>query len=398
MKRAGDFTRETELLVLCSRKTMDGAVKKRIVDLVAEPVDWDCVLRMSVKHKTYPLVHATLETVCPDSVPVDVMTRLGSWCVRNGARNMVLCKSLSMVLDLLANNDIQALPFKGPVLAESVYGDTSLRVYSDLDLLVSKKDAFKARNLLVATGFIPDLHLDEFQVVTYLNKENFFRLTGPDGMTVIDLHWEMSGRYSLIPMYLEDLEKHIIVQDMLGRNVKTLSGEVLLVYLSLHSASHGWDSLESAACMAEVLCSSNLYNGEVMMALARRYHAVRALLVALQVSKKLYHVRLPEVICNAMEKDKQAIRLADGIIAKLLDSNDASQKKTWSWRFSMTHLILRDNLADAMLYALRLIFLPTVKEWMMFPLSPSFTPLYYGLRPLRLVFEALRDVMRRISR
>ena len=398
MKRTGDFTRETELLVLCSRKTIDHAMKKRIVDLVAEPVDWERILLMSVKHKTYPLVQAALKTVCPDSVPVDVMTRLGSWCVRNGARNMVLCKSLSMVLDLLANNDIQALPFKGPVLAESVYGDTSLRVYSDLDLLVSKKDAFKARNILVATGFIPDLDLDETQVVTYLNKENFFRLTGPDGMTVIDLHWEMSGRYSLIPMYLEDLEKHIVVQDILGRNVKILNPPALLVYLSLHNASHGWDSLEAAACMAEVICSSNLYDGETMMTMARRYHAVRALFVALQVSKKLYHVRLPAEICKAMEKEKHVVRLADGIIAKLLDFTDASQKETWSWRFSMTHLILRDSLADAMLYALRLIFLPTVKEWMMFSLSPSFTPLYYGLRPFRLVSEALRDVVRRIFR
>ncbi|MFA6009786.1 MAG: nucleotidyltransferase family protein [Desulfobacteraceae bacterium] len=398
MKRTRDFTRETELLVLCSRKTIDHAVKKRIVDLVAEPVDWECILRMSVKHKTYPLVHATLEAVCPDSVPVDVMARLGSWCVRNAARNMVLCRALSMVLDLLTNNGIQALPFKGPVLAESVYGDTSLRVYSDLDLLVSKKDAFKARNLLVEVGFIPDLHLDEFQVVTYLNKENFFRLTGSDGMTVIDLHWEMSGRYSLIPMYLEDFEKHIVVQDILGRNVKTLSPPALLVYLSLHNASHGWDSLEAAACMAEVICSSNLYDGEAMMAMARRYHAVRALLAALHVSKELYHVRLPAEICKAMGKDKQVVRFADGIIAKLLDFGDASQRKTWSWRFSMTHLIIRDNLTDAILYVCRLIFLPTVKEWMLFPLSPPFTPLYYGLRPLRLVFEALRDVVRRIPR
>lgn len=398
MKRTGDFTRETELLVLCSRKTIDHAVKKRIENLVDKPVNWECVLQMSVKHKTYPLVHATLEAVCPDSVPVDVMTRLGSWCVRNGARNMVLCRALEMVLDLLTNNGIQALPFKGPVLAESVYGDASLRVYSDLDLLVSKKDAFKARNHLVAAGFIPDLHLDESQVVAFLNKENFFRLSGPDGMTVIDLHWEMSGRYSLIPMYLEDLEKHIIVQNILGRNVKILNPSALLVYLSLHGASHGWDSLEAAACMAEVICSSNLLDGEAMMSMARRYHAVRALFTALQASKKLYHVRLPAEICKAMEKDKHVVRLADGIIAKLLDFGDASQRKTWSWRFSMTHLILRDNFADAILYACRLIFFPTVKEWMMFPLSHSFTPLYYGLRPIRLVFEAVRDVVSRFFR
>jgi hypothetical protein len=59
---------------------------------------------------------------------------------------------------------------------------------------------------------------------------------------------------------------------------------------------------------------------------------------------------------------------------------------------------MRDNLTDAMLYALRLLFLPTVKEWMVFPLPPSFTPVYYVLRPIRLVFEALSDVKRRFFR
>jgi hypothetical protein len=398
MKRMGDFTRETELLVLCSRKTLDEEVKKRIENFVSEPVDWVCFLQMSVAHKTYPLVHATLETVCPDSVPADVMTHLGSWCVRNGARNMVLCRVLVMVLDLLENNGIHVLPFKGPVLAESVYGDTSLRVYSDLDLLVSKKDAFKARNLLVTADFIPDILLNEFQISDYLNKENFFRLTGPDGISVIDLHWEMSGRYSLIPMYLEDLEQHTVVQNILGRNIKTLRPEALLVYLSLHGASHGWDNLEAAAIMAEVICSSNLFDGDTMMAMAQRYHAIRALFTALQVSKNLYHARLPAVILNAMEKDKHVARLADGIIVKLFYSNDASLRKTWSWRFSMSHLHMRDNLTDAMLYALRLLFLPTVKEWMVFPLPPSFTPVYYVLRPIRLVFEALSDVKRRFFR
>jgi len=68
----------------------------------------------------------------------------------NAARNVFLTNKLFEILNLFKKNDILALPFKGPVLAESVYGDLSLRQFVDLDILVHNHDAIstKQRGLL----------------------------------------------------------------------------------------------------------------------------------------------------------------------------------------------------------------------------------------------------------
>jgi len=48
---------------------------------------------------------------------------------------------------LLEENGIEALTFKGPALAQMAYGDTSLRHYSDLDILIRKEQPKQAKDV-----------------------------------------------------------------------------------------------------------------------------------------------------------------------------------------------------------------------------------------------------------
>ena len=49
---------------------------------------------------------------------------------------MLLTSELIKIMKLLEENDIKAIAFKGPTLAQLAYGDVTLRQYVDLDLLV----------------------------------------------------------------------------------------------------------------------------------------------------------------------------------------------------------------------------------------------------------------------
>jgi hypothetical protein len=55
-------------------------------------------------------------------------------------KNLRFTAELIRILNCLESHGIAAIPFKGPTLAESVYGNLALREFSDLDILVRQSD------------------------------------------------------------------------------------------------------------------------------------------------------------------------------------------------------------------------------------------------------------------
>ena len=141
---------EIDLLLNCARTRPDSETDERILGLVQNGVDWTFLFYSAFRHGVLPLLHQTLNKVCPRAVPDGTKEQLRKFSLENGRRNLYLAAELLKVLDILEGHGIFAVPFKGPVLAESVYGDLSLRGFVDLDILVHKRDAINARNCLLS--------------------------------------------------------------------------------------------------------------------------------------------------------------------------------------------------------------------------------------------------------
>ena len=64
---------------------------------------------------------------------------------------------LAELVYTLAASGIRALPFKGPVFGAQAYGDPSLRVFGDLDLLIATEDVTAALATLDQFGYRSDV-------------------------------------------------------------------------------------------------------------------------------------------------------------------------------------------------------------------------------------------------
>ena len=56
-------------------------------------------------------------------------------------------------MKLLESNGINAIPYKGPVLANLAYGNLSFREFGDIDILINKSDALKAKEIMISNGY-----------------------------------------------------------------------------------------------------------------------------------------------------------------------------------------------------------------------------------------------------
>lgn len=69
------------------------------------------------------------------------------------ARNLVLAEELTRLLRRLRAERLPCIPFRGPALAEYLYGDVTLRTMSDLDILVPRNRLSDVGGILAGLGY-----------------------------------------------------------------------------------------------------------------------------------------------------------------------------------------------------------------------------------------------------
>lgn len=193
------LSNEIELMLACARVIVDQETEKKIQLLARDKIDWEKLVSMCTRHKVLPLVFQNLSLVCKDSFPENLKSRLeNTYIFENSVNNLSLVEQLFVVLDLLEKNEITAVPIKGPVLAESVFGDVTLRRYLDLDIFISKKDAVKAVDVLMEKGFISEKGAlpGGKRKKAYLKKLVAISLVQPEMHVSIDLQWDISNRFT----------------------------------------------------------------------------------------------------------------------------------------------------------------------------------------------------------
>jgi hypothetical protein len=297
------------------------------------------------------------------------------------------------ILKLFEKNSISALSFKGPLLAESAYGDISLRQFVDLDILVSQDDVFKACSLLIEQGYRIEPDLSEAEILKFIEIEDGVTAEKDEIGAVIELHWEMTGRYSFVPVYLNSIRNRIILKNLSGMEVSCASPEDMLLYLCIHGAKDTWECIGLVSCVAELLRSSKTLNWALVFDLALKKRAMRMLLLGLYLANDLLCAPVPERITAKIDEDKKLKKLAEDVYRNLFNEKDPVLKRKIILRFSIFHLRVRDKFIDGIVYGLRLLVVPTVKEWVCFPLPASLSFLHYFLRPVRLIFSFFRILL-----
>ena len=114
---------------------------------------------------------------------------------------LLFTAELLRLLDLFDRHAIRVLPFKGPVLADMLYGDIAAREYCDLDLLIDKADVPAAIGILLVEGYSTDLPADPGLRRAYLRARYEIHFTSPAGLP-IEIHQSFlppAYRFAYVP-------------------------------------------------------------------------------------------------------------------------------------------------------------------------------------------------------
>ncbi len=365
--------------------------------------DWQWVADLADAHGLSARLGAMLQRQ-PTAAPAELLAALARESRANARRNLEFTQRLLRVLAALKEVGVPALAYKGPVLAEMLYGSHPLREFHDVDVLIQPHDWPRAKQCMIALGLAPNQQFTPAQEAAYVRSNNEMAFDGWGSRNWLELEWGIVPHYFSVDFRMNALITRAVEFPLAGMAVRTLSPEDMLLALAVHGSKHGWSRLCWVADIADLLRVRSL-NWDVVAVEAQRLGIVRILLVALKLAATLN----PEGVATAMAEIEREARphRASGFVHENTAANrlaalfwrslqSAPARYTAdSWRFFWMMPRLRERWSDRLSFAWRLLATPETGEWNALALPDSLYVLYYPLRWLRLALKPLKMLLRR---
>lgn len=380
-----DTRPEVELLLCCTRTCIDSQTAVRLLALLKKDTDWNYLLQTALWHGVIPLLYWNLNSTCPEAVPQAILSQLREYFHNLARRNLFLTGELLKLLNLFAAHNIPAIPYKGPILAASAYGNLAFRQFCDLDILIHKQDALRAKSLLLSQGYrLSRQQKSGAQEAMWFQSACEYNFVSSDGKVMVEPHWAIARPKYCFRLDPECLWDRLEPISLAGTSVLTFRPQDLLLIVCMNGTKDLWKSLKQICDVAEVIRAYPQLDLEQVMQQARSIGSERMLLVSFFLASHLLGTPLPKEVWQRVQADSTVKLLALQVCERLF-LHDANDQPEFESNFSLWDIRVRERLQDKVRYCFNLVFSPNEGDAALLPLPPFLYFIYYLLRPIRLI-------------
>jgi len=374
---------EQELLLCAISPDRTPQIDERVRLLAAKPLDWDYLFVFARRHGVLQLFYFQLQQCAADLIPRDQLLRLQKYFQENSARNVLLTAELVRLVCLLESAGIEAVPYKGPVLAQFGYGNIALRRFVDLDVLVRKEQINRAIDLLLADGYEFSKPLTTSQRELLSKTQHNLQFRRDNRKLIVELHWEVASDLFARSVQADDLWANLNETNLNQASIKTLAADDLVFSLCVHGSRHLWERLLWICDVGWIVARHEL-RWPKLLERARRTQSERMFLLGLYLSAKLLGARFPEIINGAFENDTALETLAGRVFKGLFESAEhlpATRRQIFRYNWQ-----IRKEWTSRARY-LRHALNPTDRDFDTMVLPGALSLGYYVTRPFRLLMK-----------
>ena len=386
------FHTAISLLLYCARTQIDVETATQIRAVLRKKIDWGHLIQLAHHHRVIPLLYRSLIDTCSDLVPKSVLEELEAYFRSNLRHNLFLTGQLIKLLHTFKASDIQAIPYKGPLMAASIYGNLALRQFNDLDILVHERDYRRTKEILISQGF---RSIKEFDWETsYLD---------PSGRVTVDLHQGLTSRLYPFSLDFEGLWRRLEPISIGGATISQLSPEDMLIILCIQLAKDGWEGKYQLAKICDIAEQRRIHqymDWKWIMEEVRRLRSQRILLVCLTLTAQVLGTVLPKEVLRSIQVDPLASTLASQERKRVFE--EVSERSPSFINVAGSHCQFRERVRDKIYpYYVHFIvrtIVPSESDRAVLSLPEFLFFLYYLIRPFRLSWIAGKRLCKHLGR
>lgn len=332
-----------------------------------------------------PLVYKTLKTIdeTTHNETLNIMFEtFKQKYMQTVQTNMLMTSELLQITHLFETNGIEVIAYKGPVLAHLCYGDITFRQFGDLDILVSFANRRKAVELLMQSGYTPEIILKEETKAYFFNTVNVLGLYKNALGIYVEVHWELLSRNYAVKWKEKDLWNDRYTVKLNQKSITTLKPEQHLLYLCIHGSKHLFERLIWVCDIDRFVRSNPTLNWDSLLQESRKMGTRRMLFLGLGLSARLLGLTLPVAISEGIKKDTSSGELIE-IIIHIHYSGVSGKRKSYN-NFRLLSK-MREKPKDKLLFIWRALFTTKFDDFKFVQLPKNLAFLYPFIRPLRLI-------------
>src|SRR5262249_53611549 len=268
---------EDELLVWIARGVVQNTAPAQLLELIRKPdLDWGYLRNTANRHGLGNLLAFQLQSLTDKSIPAAVISELRSDSQQNTKYCLSLASALTRILECLTTRGIDSTPFKRPTLALLAYADVGLRQFSDLDIVVSKRDMPQVKRALVECGYAPTFDLSRSREAALLRYGHAYSCENEFGI-FLDVHWDFLEPHFCVAVDSNAMWERRKPVNLGGKQVLTFEPEDLLLILCMHGFSHWWERLGWICDVAGLISRHEDFDWEAAFERAQESGTVRIL-------------------------------------------------------------------------------------------------------------------------
>jgi hypothetical protein len=377
------FSKEFEFLLDLVTCTQQGRGRDAAIP---SDFNWPLFLELATHHRVLPLVHNRLQQLDPCSIPHEILHTLARRYFKNTKKMLKLSAEMEIISRTLSEPGIRCMMLKGPVLAENLYGDLSLRSSTDLDVLIPIGDLERADSVLIQLGYTKDQPLPgvlgDWKWRCHHDVYNH-----PEKRIQLEIHWRLHPGPIKEP-HFDELWERKRTSPLTSHPVYLMGREDLFIYLAYHGARHGWFRLRWLVDVDRLV--QQPIDWKLVMDRCKAYGNEAVAGQALLLASQLLQTPIAEPMVKQTRKTK-SIQLAQDALAFIgqminLDIRPLPQREEFLFR--KYYYSLR-SASQRLVYLLSLLY-PSPLDAQALPLPSKLHFLYFALRPFLLVRRKLR--------
>ena len=353
---------------------------ERIANWNLSALDWSEFLRLAEYHGVLPLVARNL-IEHGLGLPPEIERSLRSAYEVNLRRSMLFTAELARITQHFERRQLRVVPYKGAVLAQSLYHDLGLRSFSDLDFLISARDFERAKQALAEIGYRPSVDLTPTVERLWLRTRYERSFDGAAGKNLVELQWALVPPFYGVDLRVEDLLVRAGRTVVGGCEMPCLSPEDSLLVLCLHAAKHLWMRLMWLSDIAETLRTQTI-DYSLAVSQARALGIARILGVGFWLVKDVLRAELPKPAEEMIGADPRVPALGREFAERLARDVAYDLESTEYFRLILK---LRERRGDRLRYLWRLVWTPGVGDVAAVRLPEALFPCYRIVRIGRLM-------------
>lgn len=360
----------------------DAAPNREMLARLAQAIpDWNGLIDLALAHRLGPLLFSRLKEA-GEQVPAEAKERLEREYTRNVFHSIANSAELAAILLSFNEAGIPAMPFKGVVLAASLYRDFTLRSAGDLDFLVYERDLQRATSALQARGYELKTETLADGTPAKLDYFEFHFERSSDGM-VVELRWklELQERFQR-DLGMDWVWPRRVYAKVGGVDAPNLDPIANLLVLCMHGSKHFWSRMIWICDVARLVDAHPDLDWEEVAREAKRRGLWRAVALGVLLARSLCGASVPEQALKGFASDRATRELAAHFEQSILDEPG----KAPPGRLPYSLRIL--DRADRVRWLLRgEFFRPNERDVAAVRLPSVLRPLYFFVRPLRVLFD-----------